>query len=75
MPHVVIKMYPGRSEAAKAKLAEAIVRDVCAHAGCGEESVSVAIEEVPSSQWAERIYRAEIAPALKTLYKKPGYSM
>ena len=28
MPHVIVKMYPGRSEQQKARLAEAIVKDV-----------------------------------------------
>ena len=75
MPHIVIQMYPGRSHDDKTRLTEAIVRDVCQHTGCAESSVSVAIEDVSAPDWPEKVYRAEIAPALETLYKKPGYSM
>jgi len=48
MPHVIVKMHPGRSEQQKAELAEAIVKDVIAVAKVGEKAVSVAIEEVKS---------------------------
>lgn len=75
MPHVSVKLYPGRSEAQKQQLAAAITRDVVAILGCGEESVSVAIEEVASSDWAAKVYRPEIVGKSGTLYKKPGYSM
>jgi 4-oxalocrotonate tautomerase len=42
MPHVIVKLYPGRSEQQKTQLAEAIVKDVVAIARCEEKSVSVA---------------------------------
>ncbi len=54
MPHVIVKMYPGRSEDQKARLAEAIVKDVKAIANVGDESVSVAIEEVKPGDWPPR---------------------
>ncbi len=40
-PHVIVKLYTGRSEQQKIRLAEAIVKDVVAIIRCGEESVSV----------------------------------
>jgi len=46
MPHVIVKMYPGRSEQQKARLAEAIVKDVMTFTGVGDEAVSVSIEEI-----------------------------
>ena len=46
MPHVVVKLYPGRSEQQKARLAEEIVKDIVAVIKCEEKSISVAIEEV-----------------------------
>ncbi len=42
MPHVSVKLYPGRSEQQKIRLAEQIAKDVVALIKCGEESVSVA---------------------------------
>jgi 4-oxalocrotonate tautomerase len=74
-PHVIVKLYPGRSEQQKIRLAEAIVKDVIAIIRCGEESVSVAIEEVKPEDWAEKVYKPDILKAPGKLYKKPGYSM
>jgi len=41
----------------------------------GEESVSVAFEEVDADAWAEQVYQPDIIAKSGTLYKKPGYSM
>jgi len=41
----------------------------------GEESVSVAMEEVTPEDWAEQVYGPDIVQAADTLYKKPGYGM
>ena len=73
MPHVSVKLYPGRSEQQKTRLAEQIVKDVVALVQCGEESVSVAIEEIQPQDWAERVYKADILSNWEKLYKKPGY--
>ena len=75
MPHVIVKLYPGRSEQQKTQLAEQIVKDVVAIIKCGEESVSVAIEEIKAEDWAEKVYKPDILNAPGKLYKKPGYSM
>ena len=48
MPHVIVKLWPGKSEQQKSRLTEAIVKDVMGVLDYGEESVSVAIEEVES---------------------------
>lgn len=73
MPHVIVKMYPGRSEQQKRQLADAIVKDVVAIAGGSEGSVSVAIEEIPAGEWAEKVYKPDILKHWDKLYKKPGY--
>ena len=41
----------------------------------GEESVSVAIEEVEPRDWAERVYKPDVVNKPERLYKKPGYTM
>ena len=74
-PHVIVKLYPGRSEQQKTRLAQAIVKDVVAIIRCGEESVSVAIEEIKPEDWAEKVYKPDILNTPGKLYKKPGYSM
>lgn len=75
MPHVIVKLWPGPSERQKAWLAEAITRDVTDVLGLGEESVSVAIEEVPAKHWAEKVYKPDIVAKPELLYKKPGYDL
>lgn len=73
MPHVIVKMYPGRTEQQKRQLAEAIVKDVVAVVGGSEGSVSVAIEEIAPAEWTEKVYEPDIQRNWDKLYKKPGY--
>ncbi len=75
MPHIIIKLWPGKTEAQKQQLADRITRDVTEVFHCGDESVSVAMEEVSSTEWAEKVYRTDIMNQSNKLYKKPGYSM
>ena len=75
MPHVIVKLWPGKSEQQKARLAEEIVKDVMNVLDYGEESVSVAIEEVEPEDWAEKVYRPDIVDNSEKLYKKPGYDL
>jgi 4-oxalocrotonate tautomerase len=74
MPHVILKMYPGRSEDQKTQLAEAIVKDVMAIAKVGDDAVSVSIEEVKPGDWTEKVYKPDILNGPGKLYKKPGYN-
>ena len=73
MPHVIVKLWPGKSEQQKNRLAEAIAKDIMDILRHGEESVSVAMEEVKSQDWVEKLYKPEIKRNLDKLYKKPGY--
>jgi len=73
MPHIIVKMYPGRTEQQKRQLTDAIVKDVVTFAGVGESSVSVAIEEISPAEWTEKVYKPDIQGKWDTLYKKPGY--
>jgi 4-oxalocrotonate tautomerase len=74
MPHVIVKIYPGRSEQQKIRLAEQIVKVVVANAKCEEKSVSVAIEEIKPEDWSEKLYKPDILNNPEKLYKKPGYN-
>jgi 4-oxalocrotonate tautomerase len=75
MPHVIVKLWPGKSEQQKTRLAEAIAKDVMDVLNYGEESVSVALEEVSAQDWAEKVYKPDIVNSPGKLYKKPGYTM
>ena len=73
MPHVIVKLWPGKSEQQKTRLSEEIVMDVMDILNYGEESVSVAIKEVKSEDWLEKVYEPDIRANWAELYKKPGY--
>ncbi len=74
MPHIIVKLYPGRSESQKKQLANEIAKNVVAIAKCEEKVVSVAFEEVDPSDWAEKVYKPDILEKQDNLYKKPGYN-
>ena len=72
MPHVIVKMYSGRTEAQKKKLAEEVTKAVMASTGNGE-SISVSIEDIAPSDWTDRVYKPDIENGPGKLYKRPGY--
>lgn len=74
MPHIIVKLYPGRSEEQKKELAEKIAQDVVAIAKCEEKTVSVAFEEIPPEDWPQKVYKPDILDKSDKLYKKPGYN-
>jgi len=75
MPHVIVKLWPGKPEAQKARLAETIAKDVMEVLDYGKGAVSVAMEEIKSSDWAKQVYQPDIKGKWGTLYKRPGYEM
>ena len=75
MPHVVVKLWPGKSEQQKKRLAQEITDSVVSVLDYKAESVSVAFEEIESEDWAEKVYWPEIKAKWEQLYKKPGYTM
>ncbi|MGC3990686.1 MAG: tautomerase family protein [Chthoniobacteraceae bacterium] len=74
MPHVIIKLYPGKTEEQKTALAGQITRAVMETLLSKEDAVSVSFEEVQPQDWAQ-LYRAEIVGKPEQLYKRPGYTM
>ncbi len=75
MPHVIVKLWPGKSENQKTRLAEAITKDVMEILHYGTRSVSVSMEEVKSQDWLEQVYKPDIQNKWDKLYKKPGYDV
>lgn len=74
MPHINIKMYPGRSDDVKQKLTDAIVKDVLSVVQCDEKWISVVFEDIDSAEWPEKVYKPEILDKQDKLFKKPGYN-
>ena len=75
MPHVIVKLWPGKSQQQKQRLADAITRAVAKQLGYGDESVSVGFEEVEARDWKQKVYDPDIVGRADSLLKKPGYSM
>jgi 4-oxalocrotonate tautomerase len=75
MPHVIVQLWPGKSEGQKNRRAEAITKNVMDILNYGEESVSVAmaIGEIRSEDWVAKVYRPDIKNKPDNLCKKPGY--
>ena len=74
MPHIIVKLYSGRSDKQKAKLAEEITKAVTSTLNSGAEAVSVGIEDVDPKDWTEKVYKLDILGKPATIYKKPGYN-
>ena len=75
MPHIIVKVATGKSEQQKIRLAEEITRDVMEILNCGEDAVSVAVEEIEPNEWASTVYAPDIQGRRENLYKKPGYTI
>jgi 4-oxalocrotonate tautomerase len=74
MPHVIIKMYAGRTEEQKKKLVKAITDSIIKIIAVDEKVISIAVEDVSPEDWAGKVYRPDILEKQNTLYKKPGYN-
>jgi len=75
MPHVIVKLWPGKSEQQKRRVAEKIASDVMDVLNYCDESVSVGFEEIESQDWKDKVYKPDIRDKWEKLYKKPGYEM
>jgi len=73
MPHVTVKLWPGKSEAQKQQLAKNITEAVMSSLDYGSEAVSVSLEEVAPADWLDEVFVPDIELKPKQLYKKPGY--
>ena len=74
MPHIIVKLYPGRTGEQKRRLANEIVKDVVTIAKCEKKAVSVAFEEVEPNDWPETVYKPDILNKKDSLFVEPGYN-
>ena len=70
MPHVIGKLWPGESEQQNTRFAEEIAKNVMTILNYGEESVSVAFEEVKSQGWAKKVHRPDVQGQWDKLWPK-----
>ena len=73
MPHIIVKLWPGKTDQQKADVTDAIVADVTRILGFGEHSVSVAMEEIAPADWKAKVYEPDIVARRDRLTKEPGY--
>jgi 4-oxalocrotonate tautomerase len=73
MPHVIVKLWPGKSERQKEALADGVTKAVMASLAYGAAAVSVSLEEVPPAEWSAKVHEPDIINGVGKLYKKPGY--
>lgn len=73
MPHIIVQMYPGRSEADKQQIANVIQESLSLQMDMEPNMFSVSIQEIPKNEWKDRVYdKLELAG---NLIIKPGYSL
>lgn len=73
MPHIIVKLWPGKTKDQKQRLSDAIAQNVKTIFGSGDEAVSVAFEEVQPQDWTSLVYEPEIQAKWTMLTKEPGY--
>ena len=73
MPHVVVKLWPGRTEEQKHALTDKIASALKEILDASDSSISIAIEEVSRIEWKEKVYDPEIIGRKELLYKEPDY--
>lgn len=73
MPHITVKLWPGRSDELKRKVAEQIAKVVAEGLKVDLSDVSVAFEEITKADWGETVYKKEIRDNMENIYFKPHY--
>lgn len=70
MPHISIKMYPGRTEEVKKELAEKTKEFIMEQMNMEEKYISVSVEEYEKENWKEEVVD-KICP--EELYVKANF--
>lgn len=73
MPHVMIKLAEGHSEAEKLDLTDLIAKAVADALGSAQPEISVAVREFSRTVWMDEVYAPDIAVNAAFLTRRPGY--
>ncbi|WAC64881.1 tautomerase family protein [Pseudoxanthomonas sp. SL93] len=73
MPHVIVKLYPGRPDREKKAMADNIAQLLSDTMSYRLENISVAVHEVPPDRWMEDVYEPEMNQRQADLFRWPGY--
>jgi len=75
MPHIIVKMYPGRDEATKENLTKKIEQLFIDELGSSSDSLSIGIEDIQPENWQETVVKPDIINKKETITKMPGYDI
>jgi 4-oxalocrotonate tautomerase len=70
MPHIIVKLYPGRTEDLKKTLAKEITKTLIKVLNSKDSAISVGIEDVEPTEWAEKVHQPDIVLKINTIYKR-----
>ncbi len=74
MPHIIVKMYKGRTEETKMNIANILADALSEKGGIDRSAISVAIEDIPKEKWKEEVCDKEFKDN-DNLYIKPEYDI
>ena len=74
MPHIIVKLWPGRTEEQKKQLTDKLAEALKSSIGASDSSISISIEEIPKEKWNDEVYKPDIIEKKHLLYKKPYYN-
>lgn len=74
MPHISVKIFPGRTEAAKRDFALAVRQAAVEYLGADSAHVTVAMEEIAPADWYEQVYRTEVLDNANLVFP-PAYHL
>lgn len=69
MPHVIVKLWPGRNDQQKRVIADRVIQAIVESAGVAPTTVTVGIEEVPRERWQEEVHVPEVDRKGSSIYR------
>lgn len=72
MPHIIVKLYPGKSQEQKFLIAEKLTEALIEAVGSARAAISVGVEEIDPADWEEKVGKPDIAGKRDRIYKMPG---
>lgn len=73
MPHVNVKLYPGRSDEQKKAFTQSVIEAMQECLGVESKYVTVAFEEISPDDWQEVVVKPELIGKRELLTKEPEY--
>jgi 4-oxalocrotonate tautomerase len=69
MPHVIVKLWPGRNEQQKRVIADRVIQAVAESAGVPATAVTVGIEEVAKERWHAEVHVPDVDRLGASIYR------